>query len=170
MPDKAGTPHKTIVIGLDGATLDLILPWAQEGRLPALQRIIEEGTIGELRSTIQPLTAPAWISFMTGMNPGKHGLYDFVRRRIGNYKRDIMNASHRSGKSIWKIISENGKRVCVINVPMTYPPEKVNGYLVSGILQNLHRQLAKFGMTPSDRAGLIAEGDKRSSATKSYLA
>ena len=133
MPDKAGTPQKTIVIGLDGATLDLILPWAQEGRLPALQRMIEEGTIGELRSTIQPLTAPAWVSFMTGMNPGNHGIYDFIRRKPNSYDVELVYAGNLRRKTLWAILSERGKRVGAINVPMMYPPQPVNGFLISGI-------------------------------------
>jgi len=124
---------KIFVLGLDGATFDLIIPWVKNEKLPTFKKIMDNGSYGSLISTIHPLTAPAWSSFITGMNPGKHGLYDFVRRRIGSYKRDVVNASLRSGDSIWKILSEKGKKVCAINVPMTYPPEEVNGYLISGI-------------------------------------
>ncbi len=125
--------NKIFVLGLDGATFDLIIPWIKNGELPTFKKLMDSGSYGYLGSTIHPLTAPAWSSFMTGMNPGKHGVYDFVRRRIGSYKRDLVNASMRSGKTFWKILSERGKRVCVVNVPMTYPPEIVNGFLVSGI-------------------------------------
>lgn len=125
--------EKLFVIGLDGATLNLILPWAKEGRLPTLSRLITEGAYGKLRSTIHPMTAQAWTSFMTGKNLGKHGLVDFFMRRPGSYELQIVNAMSRDGETIWEILSQAGKRVGVLNVPMTYPPEPVNGFLVAGM-------------------------------------
>ncbi len=92
-----------------------------------------EGALQKLRSTIPPITAPAWTSFMTGKNPGKHGVYDFVGRRSDGYQTRPLNASHRDGESLWRILSRAGKRVCVVNVPMTYPPEPVDGCLISGM-------------------------------------
>lgn len=133
MSDKEPENQKVIIIGLDGATLDLILPWASEGKLPAFQRMIEEGTIGELRSTIHPLTAPAWISFMTGLNPGNHGIYDFIRRKSNSYDVELVYAGNLQRKTLWTLLSESGKHVGAINVPMIYPPQPVNGFLISGI-------------------------------------
>jgi predicted AlkP superfamily phosphohydrolase/phosphomutase len=66
-----------IVIALDGATFDLLDPWLDEGVLPTLARLIAGGVSGRLSSTLPPITAPAWASFMTGKNPGKHGVFDF---------------------------------------------------------------------------------------------
>ena len=63
----ANTPGKTIVVGLDGATFDLIRPWAAEGYLPVLNKIMQEGAHGELGSTLPPMTAPAWTTFATGV-------------------------------------------------------------------------------------------------------
>jgi predicted AlkP superfamily phosphohydrolase/phosphomutase len=128
------TQRKVIVIGLDGATLDLILPWVQKGLLPNFQRIIKKGIWGHLTSTIPPFTAPAWTSFMTGKNPGKHGIYDFMVREPGTYTSSSVNASFCDADSLWRIIGSEGKKVGVINVPMTYPPEEVNGFLISGML------------------------------------
>jgi len=127
------TDQKVIILGLDGATLDLILPWAREGKLPAFQRMIDEGTIGELRSTIQPLTAPAWISFMTGLNPGNHGIYDFIRRKPQSYDVELVYAGNLRRKTLWTLLSEAGKHIGAINIPMIYPPQPVNGFLISGI-------------------------------------
>jgi len=124
---------KVCVIGLDGATLDLVEPWVQQGLLPTFAKLISTGTWGRLRSTIPPLTAPAWTSFMTGKNPGKHGLFEFAGRRSNSYETRPFNASHRDGESLWSILGRAGKKVCVLNVPMTYPPEPVSGYLVSGM-------------------------------------
>ena len=121
------------MIGIDGATLDLIEPFVQQGALPTIGRLMAEGVHGKLRSTIPPITAAAWTTFMTGKNPGKHRLYDFTGRRLDSYQIRPFTASHRAAESLWSILSRAGKRVCVINVPMTYPPEPVNGVLVSGM-------------------------------------
>ena len=71
---SSGQSPKVLVIGLDGATLDLIGPWADDGKLPHISRLMREGVSGELRSTVPPVTGPAWTSFMTGKGPGKHGI------------------------------------------------------------------------------------------------
>ena len=70
---------------------------------------------------------------MTGKNPGKHGIYDFVQHKDNSYEIFFCNAATRKAKSLWKILSENDKWVGVINVPMTYPPEEVKGFLISGM-------------------------------------
>jgi predicted AlkP superfamily phosphohydrolase/phosphomutase len=125
---------KVFVVGLDGATWDVIAPWAEEGRLPTLARLLREGAHGDLTTVIPPMTAPAWTSFMTGVNPGKHGIIDFVQRREGSYAIAPVNASHRRARSLWDIAGAAGRTVGAINVPITYPPEPVNGFLVSGLL------------------------------------
>jgi predicted AlkP superfamily phosphohydrolase/phosphomutase len=123
---------KLLIIGLDGATFDLIKPWAAEGKLPALAKLMQDGVTGELESTLPPVTSPAWPTFMTGKNPGKHGVFDFIRPRAGTF--DMVNASQIKGKLLWEILSEAGYSVGVLNVPITYPPRKVNGYMVPGLL------------------------------------
>jgi predicted AlkP superfamily phosphohydrolase/phosphomutase len=124
---------RLLIIGLDGATLDLIAPWMEEGKLPTLAGLIDQGAHGELASTIPPMSAQAWTSFMTGYNIGKHGLVDFVMRRPDSYTLQIVNAKSRDGATLWGLLGKSGRRVAVLNVPMTYPPEEVNGFLVSGM-------------------------------------
>jgi len=124
---------KIVVLGIDGGTWDLILPWAEQGRLPHFAMLLKEGTWGTLQSTIPPVTAPAWTSFLTGKNPGQHGLYDFFEINPDNYRIEYSCASSRKAKTIWRILSDRGKRVGVVNVPMTYPPEEINGYMISGM-------------------------------------
>ncbi len=136
MTEQTQTPsssHRVWVIGLDGVPWTLLQPWIDAGHLPTLARLQQGGAWGGLRSTIQFLTAVAWTSFLTGLNPGKHGIFDFVRRIPGTYKQELTNASLRSGRSIWRILSDAGRRVGVVNVPMTFPPEPVNGFLISGL-------------------------------------
>jgi len=125
--------NRVLVIGLDGGTFDLIKPWAQAGELPTLARLMDVGSCGNLRSTIPALSPPAWTSFMTGQNPGKHGVFDFVRRRPGSYHLQSVRHDPRRSRTIFRLLSQAGKRVAVVNVPLTYPPEPVNGLMISGL-------------------------------------
>jgi len=120
------------VIGLDGVPLDLVQRWAQGGYLPSLQHLMSTGAVGPLRSTVPPTSGPSWSSFVTGMNPGKTGIYDFLYRREGTYHFPPVNASLRGGKTIWRYLNDAGYRVGVLNLPMSYPVEPVNGFVVSG--------------------------------------
>lgn len=124
---------KILIIGIDGATFTLIKPWVNEGKLPAFKSLMNDGAFGNLKSTIPPLTPPAWTSFMTGKNPGKHGLYNFIEHQPNTYDIRYSNAKTRRSRSIWSIINSAQYRVGVINVPMTYPPEEVDGYMISGM-------------------------------------
>jgi len=124
---------KFLVIGLDGATLDLIEPWANEGKLPVLANLMHKGAYGRLQSVLPVLSSAAWPSFFTGMNPGKHGLYDFVKRVPQSYRLRPVNRENMRGRSLWRILSDSGRKVIVINVPMTYPPEPINGKLITGL-------------------------------------
>ena len=123
---------KVLIIGLDGGTFDLIKPWVNEGKLPNITRLMHSGAHSNLQSTIPPMTFPAWNAFMTGKNPGKHGVFDFMERKNGTYELEIKNALHRKSETIWKIASNYGKRCAVIGIPVTYPPEEINGIMISG--------------------------------------
>jgi predicted AlkP superfamily phosphohydrolase/phosphomutase len=127
-------PKKIMIIGLDGVPLDLIRRWADGGYLTTLRRLMAGGAVGHLESTIPPTSGPSWSSFMTGMNPGKTGIYDFLYRREGTYSFPPVNASLRGGTTMWRYLSDAGYRVGVLNIPMSYPVEKVNGFMVSGWL------------------------------------
>lgn len=134
-----GVKSRVLVIGLDGATFDLILPWIRQGHLPHLERLMKEGAWGELQSVIHPFSAQAWTTFATGVNPGKHGIFDFVERRNGTYDIQFFNAHHRRAKALWNLLGERDRKVIVVNIPMTYPPEAVNGLMISGMdTPNVH--------------------------------
>ncbi len=124
---------RTLVIGLDGATFDLIKPWAAQGHLPALRQLMEQGAHGSLESTIPPMTAPAWTSFATGTNPGRHRLYDWIARDPDSYNFSPITALHGTAPTIYSLLSQAGRRVCALNVPMTYPAVPVNGVMLSGM-------------------------------------
>jgi predicted AlkP superfamily phosphohydrolase/phosphomutase len=126
------TQKRVLIIGLDGATFDLIEPWASAGLLPNLAHLMRGGSRGRLMSTLHPLSAPAWATFMTGVNQGKHGLYDFVQRQHNSYDLKVTNASHIRAPSIFEIASQQEKRVIAVNVPYTSPPPSVNGVIIGG--------------------------------------
>lgn len=121
-----------LILGLDGATLDLIGPWASDGTLPTIAGLMQRGAWGRLASTTPPATFPSWTSFMTGVNPGRHGIFDFTQRAGGRYAVRFINATHRKAPSIWSRISAAGRRAAVLGVPGTFPPEPINGCMVSG--------------------------------------
>ena len=129
----AAPKARVLVIGLDGATFDLIKPWAAEGRLPTLARLMDGGAHGSLHSTIPPMTGPAWTTFATGVNPGKHDLYDWIAREAGTYHFLPTTALDCKTPTVYELLSQVGRSVCVMNVPMTYPPKPVNGVVVSGL-------------------------------------
>jgi predicted AlkP superfamily phosphohydrolase/phosphomutase len=126
--------EKVFILGLDGASPEVIESLIDLGQLPAFEKLKKDGVMGKLRTTIPPITGSAWSSFMTGKNPGKHGIFDFITRKEGTYHLAPINSNLREGRSFWSRASDAGKKVCIINVPITYPPEKVNGVMVSGML------------------------------------
>jgi len=125
--------NRVLVIGLDGGTLDLIEPWVRDGQLPHLARLMGGGCCGRLLSTLQPITAPSWASFLTGVNQGKHGLYDFIRRQPGTYRLELTNATHIGCPTILDIAGQFDRKVAAVNVPMTFPPPRVNGIVIAGM-------------------------------------
>jgi len=129
-----GTGKKIFIVGLDGATLDLLRPWAMQGELPLFQEIFRQGAVGELKSTVPPVTPVAWLSFMTGKSPGYHGVFDLLRPVSKDYM-EVTPAygEHSREKTLWEILGERGRKVGLVNVPMTYPPKRVNGFMISGI-------------------------------------
>ena len=123
--------NRLLVIALAEATFDLIIPWMEQGELPALKKFFEEGTTGNLKSSIPMITPQIWGNIVTGKNPGLHGLFDFWQRgNDGKFKE--INGSQVKVKTIWKILSENGLNSGIVNIPFTYPPQKIKGFMISG--------------------------------------
>jgi predicted AlkP superfamily phosphohydrolase/phosphomutase len=169
---------RVCVIGIDGATFDLIRPLAAEGKLPTLSEIMREGASGPLLTVPGLNSAAAWSSFLTGKNPGKHGIFDFYQPIPGSYRIRFLNGGDRHGESLWSLLSREGRKVGVINVPMTFPAEAVDGFLVSGLdapganspgfaypaglMQELRREVGQYTLLPGlvgyMLAGKEAEG------------
>lgn len=123
---------KVMVIGIDGASFNVLLPMIEKGRLPNFASIIESGVSGKLRSIIPPISGPAWTTFATGVYPGMHGIYDFFRNLQENYACTPINSSFIPMKTLWEVLSDQGRKVGVMNMLFSYPPQKVNGFVVSG--------------------------------------
>jgi predicted AlkP superfamily phosphohydrolase/phosphomutase len=138
--------RKVLVIGLDGGTFSILDPLMEGDKLPHIQEIMDKGFRSILLSTVPPVSAPAWASFITGKNPGKHGVLQFydigpvpmgesqteLEIRPGDFA--IVNARSIRARTLWQIASEAGRKMIIINVPMTYPPTPINGIMITGLL------------------------------------
>lgn len=125
---------KIMVIGLDGVSFDNLEPLLDEGQLPHLAGLMKRGISAPLRSVYPPMTPAAWPSFSTGKNPGKHGIFGWWELGEENSKPVVLPVSANSirGNTLWKILSDNGHRVGLMNVPITYPASQLDGFVISG--------------------------------------
>ena len=138
--NSPGGKSKVFTIGVDGGTFDIILPLVEKGKLPNFERMINQGVWGELESTVPPFSGPAWSSFQTGKAPSSHGIFDFLNKKQNSYETYYVNSTHIRGTRFWDVLGDNGLKVGIINVMVTYPPRPVNGFLLSG------------GLTPPGRS------------------
>jgi predicted AlkP superfamily phosphohydrolase/phosphomutase len=125
---------KVFVLGLDGATWDVLAPLAKEGVLPHLSRLMEQGVSGTIRSVFPPLSPVAWTGVMTGKNSGKHGVFEFVE-----YGHDPLGGRVNSSRAIkaelvWEIAGRHGKKSVAAGVPMSYPPRPAPGFYLGDFL------------------------------------
>jgi predicted AlkP superfamily phosphohydrolase/phosphomutase len=128
---------RSVILGVDGLTFRVLHPLIERGDLPNFQKLDQQGCEAILESKYPPLTPAAWTSLSTGLKPARHGVYDFwsYEDQQSNGKRSArVQTKRKGGKAIWNILSEYGKQVLVLNVPVTYPPEPVNGIMVSGYM------------------------------------
>lgn len=125
--------RKMLIIGIDGGTADLVTLFVKEGKLPLFEKLIREGCFGELKSTIPALTPPAWITSFTGVNPGKHNIFDFFKFDKKEKSLKLNTSLDRKYPCFWEILSQNKYKVGVYNVPCSFPVDKVNGFMVSGM-------------------------------------
>ncbi|HEX6292684.1 MAG TPA: alkaline phosphatase family protein [Herpetosiphonaceae bacterium] len=132
------TPNRVLIIGLDGATWDVLDPWMRDGTLPNLARLRQQGSWGALHSSIPPITAAAWSTFMTGKRPGKHGVYHFVKLFDDDAptasEPELVSARSLKSPALWDVIAHHDQHVVLVNIPLTYPPRPVNGVMITGLL------------------------------------
>lgn len=134
LPPAGATPpaRRLLVIGLDGATPEFVFPWIEEGRLPNLGGLMRKGAWGPIESTTPPFTSMAWPVFYSGCNPGKTGILSYFDDYHAAVRKPATAASMRA-KPIWRIMNEHGRRSIVVAAPITYPPEPLDGVMVSGM-------------------------------------
>jgi predicted AlkP superfamily phosphohydrolase/phosphomutase len=148
---------RVVILGLDGMDHGLSEKMLDDGKLPNLAALRDEGCFRPLGSTVPPISPVAWSTFQTGVNPGKHNIFDFLipdlrsyraklssvdirppRRsiRIGRYQIPLGKARVRllrKSKPFWTVLGKYGIFSCILRVPITFPPEKMRGVLLSAM-------------------------------------
>ena len=127
---------RLFIFALDGVPYTLLQQLFREGVMPNLQKLAEESVFKQMDSVRPPVSSSAWASFMTGKTPAQHGILGFVDRSPADMNWYIPNADYLRAKTLWQILSEKGKRVFVMNVPVTFPPQRINGISICGFLGN----------------------------------
>ena len=172
---EASNGKKVVILGFDGADPDVIRSMWAKGELPNLKSLAEKGSMVDLATTKPPESPVAWASFSIGANPGKHGIYDFLRRDTKTYFPNIATAEPvkpkflwgflpikrpkvinlRRGTTFWQIAADNGKRAVCYQIPVTFPPEELsNGVMFSGLgVPDLRGTQATFQYYATDLAG-----------------
>lgn len=147
--------NKVLMIGLDGATFSILKPLMDDGVMPFLKRFIAEGVHGDLMSTRNPLTPPAWTSMITGTSPHVHGIYDFLRPMTledGSVFLGVNNSRNIQSETIWSMVSRQGMRATSLNFYGMSPPVEVNGYIASGFVPWKH---LRHAMSPASLFDLV---------------
>lgn len=134
---------KLAIFALDGASPELIQQWADEGRLPTLASLMDRGAFGPLRSTIPPVTGAAWGSFLSGVTPGRHGIFEWLDRRDTNYGMRLTDGRLLPSNLLFEHLSHHDKRVGVMSVPLVDRDRDLNGFLITDLLTPPDRPYAK---------------------------
>ena len=174
--------QKLVILGFDGMDPKLVRRWIDEGKLPNLARLVKQGGLYELDTTHSPESPTSWASFATGVNPGKHNIYDFLVRDTQTYLPDLgmvkrvpprffLNyfpiskpqvLSIRGGTSFWVTAGRAGVRSSVLTVPVTYPPEEVpNGEMLVGTAPARHPRDDGHLLLLRDRSQPVRRGQHR---------
>lgn len=126
----ASNHTKVIIIGIDGLSLNLLMPLVKIGKLPNFAKLINNGAYGTLR-TIYPIISPAiWTTIATGKSVNKHSIDGFLTKNPIGYEPIVLSSNHRKTKAIWNILSEYGKTVGIVYWMVTHPPEPVLGFMI----------------------------------------
>jgi predicted AlkP superfamily phosphohydrolase/phosphomutase len=125
---------RAVVIGLDGAAWHLLGPLLDAGLMPRLQALRSGGACGTLLSTVPTYTPPAWTSAATGVNPGRHGIYGFHSGNAQSERQELMHSGKVAAPTVWEMANAQGARAGIFNLPLTYPPQALDGWMVSGMM------------------------------------
>ncbi|QAZ69206.1 alkaline phosphatase family protein [Solidesulfovibrio carbinolicus] len=132
------TAKRVVVIGWDGATFDVAKPLMAQGRMPHLAALLARGVHGPLCSTVPPVTPVAWTSFATGASPGRHGVCDALTLDPKTHEVRFVSAAQRRLPPVWRILSDRGRPAGAVNVPVTWPPDPVDGFVIPGMFTPSH--------------------------------
>lgn len=130
--------ERAVVIGLDGFTFSIVDRLVARGDMPVFARLMAEGVRAPLLSTVMPNSFPGWTSCATGCNEGKHGIFMPLVRRSDNFSMKAMDSTDIRMKTVWEVLGERGRKAVVINDPCSYPPQRIDGWVVSGMTTPSH--------------------------------
>jgi len=141
--------RRVAVIGLDGVGAPLVEALTDAGVMPRMAALRRAGTLARMTSTIPTISSVSWSGFMTGANPGRHGIYGFTDVKRDSYAVYFPNYRHVQAPTIWDVLGAEGRRSIVLNIPNTYPAKDINGVLVSGFVAvNIERAVTPASVLP----------------------
>ena len=123
-----------LIVGWDGATWGLLRPLMEAGQLPHLASLVQRGGAAPLASTMIPISSAAWVAACTGQTPGFTGVYSFFEPIPGTYEVQIVSSLSNRATPLWRRTSAVGLRSIIFGMPLTYPPETIEGVMVAGML------------------------------------
>ncbi|RJQ55297.1 MAG: hypothetical protein C4526_03875 [Nitrospiraceae bacterium] len=129
-----GRKEKVVVIGIDGVPCSLLRRFIEEGLMPNLAKLAAKGTLSDMTASIPEVSSTSWTTFMTGVNPGRHGIYGFMELQKDTYQWRFPNSSDIKSSTLWDIAGRHNKKSIVLNVPSTYPAKPLNGILTAGFV------------------------------------
>jgi len=180
--------RRVVVLGLDGLDPELAREFMAAGDMPVMQKLADTGCFHDLGTTLPAVSPVAWSTFATGVDPGGHGIFDFLRRDLATHLPELSStrlvpgherrwgpfklghtAPHmqlrRHSRSFWSILGDHGVEASVLRVPLTFPPEKFRGRLLSAMcLPDLRGTQGTFTLlaAPGYETGGLTGGERRS--------
>jgi predicted AlkP superfamily phosphohydrolase/phosphomutase len=152
---KKKKENRVCVIGLDGVPYGLLLDLAKRGIMSTVGRIVDAGRLHKMKASLPEISAVSWTNFMTGTNPGTHGIFGFTDLKPKSYDLRFPNYNDLKVPTIWDKLGQQGRRSVIINQPSTYPAKPLNGVMISGFVA---LDLAKAVFPPEIKGPLEQTG------------
>lgn len=161
-------PRPVFLLGFDGLDPGLLSQYERQGLLPSFARLREKGAVGNIRSTIPSISPPAWTTVSTGVPPSAHGVWSFWLPEGDDPRGRSVDATCRLAPTMWEDLTALGRTVGIVNVPVTSPPDSVNGFFISGFPYpkgapltwppDLEAKIRKRGYLPDEYGGAPQPG------------
>jgi hypothetical protein len=155
---ERAVPGPVFLLGFDGLDPRLVERWEREGLLPNFARLRREGAVGGVRSTVPMISPPAWTTVATGTPPSDHGIWSFWVPEGDDPRGRYVDATRRLAPAIWEDLTRRGRTVGIVNVPISCPPDSVNGFMIAGFP---YPQGAPLTFPPSLEEEIVARGYRR---------